>query len=382
MKIVHVIINCAYIEGAGYQENLLPKFHKLMGLDVTIIAAYNDWKHTFQNERKEYSNSDGIKTVLLKKNRSLGRLNLFIPKTKGLYHELMSIHPDIIFVHGGAVPDNLAVVRYKNQHPEIKVFADQHGDYYNAPLSAGLKGVIQKIVRRYPTRRLYGVCNVYWGVTPWRVQYLNDVYGLPKDKVKLLVMGGDDTKIDFTHQQEIRHRIREEYRVREKEFLIITGGKIDRTKNIHLLIKATLGISDLKLMIFGKPADDFKDEFNTLVRSCPHVVDLGWIDSSAVYDYFLSADLAIFPGTHSVLWEQAAACGLPMVVKRWMGMQHIDMGGNCFFLDSCDEQEIRETINKIINTPFLYDKMKDVALNKGVKTFAYSYIARRSIEME
>lgn len=33
-----------------------------------------------------------------------------------------------------------------------------------------------------------------WGVTPWRVVYQEKVYGIPKEKSALLVMGGDEKR--------------------------------------------------------------------------------------------------------------------------------------------------------------------------------------------
>ena len=39
MKIVHLCLASFYPDGYSYQENLLPKFHKELGLDVEVIAS-------------------------------------------------------------------------------------------------------------------------------------------------------------------------------------------------------------------------------------------------------------------------------------------------------------------------------------------------------
>ena len=56
------------------------------------------------------------------------------------------------------------------------------------------------------------------------------------------------------------------------------------------------------------------------------------IDDFQSYNLFSAADLVVFPGRHSVYWEQVVAIGTPMVVKYWDGTTHIDIGGNCMYL--------------------------------------------------
>jgi hypothetical protein len=38
MKIVHICLACFYVEGMGYQENLLPKYHVKQGHQVTVLT--------------------------------------------------------------------------------------------------------------------------------------------------------------------------------------------------------------------------------------------------------------------------------------------------------------------------------------------------------
>ena len=39
MRITHLCLGCFFPDGYSYQENMLPKYHKLMGADVTVIAS-------------------------------------------------------------------------------------------------------------------------------------------------------------------------------------------------------------------------------------------------------------------------------------------------------------------------------------------------------
>jgi len=111
---------------------------------------------------------------------------------------------------------------------------------------------------------------------------------------------------------------------------------------------------------------------------CKKVQYIGWIKAKDSYDYFYAADLVVFPGRHSVFWEQVAAQGLPMVVKHWNGTTHVDFGGNVKFLYNDSANEIKTALEDILENDN-YKKMKSVA-EKASENFKYSKIAKVSIE--
>ena len=66
MKILHCCLSCFYNENYNYQENFLPRYNKLDGNDVMIIAS----TETFTNNNSlgfcepiDYLNEDGIRVV-------------------------------------------------------------------------------------------------------------------------------------------------------------------------------------------------------------------------------------------------------------------------------------------------------------------------------
>ena len=96
---------------------------------------------------------------------------------------------------------------------------------------------------------------------------------------------------------------------------------------------------------------------------------------------FLASELGAFPGTHSVLWEQACASGLPCIFKDWDGgFSHVDVGGNCVLMNSITKEDIKETLLDIYNDKQKYQFMKHVAETEGRNTFMYREIAKRSIK--
>ena len=139
-----------------------------------------------------------------------------------------------------------------------------------------------------------------------------------------------------------------------------------------------IGRDSVKLLVFGQPTKDFEEEFLTHVNDTECIRYIGWIDSNSVYDYFLASDLCVFPGTHSVLWEQACACGLPGIYKHWEGMHHVDVDGSALFLYNDTADEIKAKLTDLLNDPKKYETMKKAA-ERGKAVFSYREISKRAI---
>lgn len=380
MRIVHICLASFYVEGLGYQENILPQRHAELGNEVTVLTSdyvFNSKQEEGKREQSDYVNDFGIHVKVLPRSTRYGYYSRF-RDFDGVYDAIESIDPDIIFVHGGQFVALKDVIKYCKKHRDVKLFIDQHGDYYNMKIDTAKAMFVHLYIYGHWMRKAVPFTQKFWGVTPWRCQYLREVYKIPENKIGLLVMGGDDDKIRFEDMPRLRKDIREELSLTDKDFVVVTGGKIDSTKNIHLLMQA---VSELegkaKLIVFGQPNNEMENIINELSKD-GNIRFLGWIPSDKVYDYFLASDLAVFPGTHSVLWEQACACGIPCVFKDWEGMHHIDVGGNCEFLHKDSTEEIKEVLSEIIGDKEKYYGMKQAA-EKSKKDFFYSEIAKCAI---
>lgn len=390
MKIVHVILAASYREGFGYQENLLARKHKELGYDVSIITCdrYKTYRNLTPDERgiKRYVSPYGINvTVLPDNNNCLRRIPWFgmcFYKTKHLYSEIEQEKPDIIFAHGIQLADHEDIVRYKRKHSDVKVYIDNHNDYYNGPVNTMKEKFQRRVLGKTFVRDIARVSEKVWGVTPWRIDYLYDVYGLDSRNVDLLVMGGDEELIHRECRPEIRKKFITEHNMPEDSFIVITGGKIDKPKNTHLLIEAIERIDNphLYLVVFGEYSHDME---HLKENKQPRIVNLGWIKADDVYDLFVLSDLAVFPGTHSVLWEQACASGIPGIFKDWDGgFAHVDVGGNCILLKEVTAKTLKQQIEYILDNPSVYEKMKSVAESVAMKEFSYKEIAKKSIEIK
>lgn len=382
MKIVHIAPNAPYNDYWGYQDNLLPKYQKKLGHDVTMIVTNKTCKEgkVVETDCTDYVLNDGVRVIRLaiKKYPHIVLTNM--NSRLMVYDYLKEIDPDFVFYHSLQGTTIFDVIRYKKEiNPECIIVQDNHIDYNICNNPRGIKGIIIRTFQRYVNYRSIPYVSKVYGVTPWRKKYAEDYYHIPPDKTDILIMGADDEMLDFQNKNQIRQEIRNRFGFNENDFLIVTGGKIDKRKKIHFLLQACSGMKNVKLLVFGRVLDDIKDEFEHQCKENENIIYIGWIDSDKVYDYFFAADLVFFPGQHSVLWEQACASKVPCVFERWEGMEHVNNGGNSDFLTHIDVDSIRNKIEELQYTNKYY-QMKKVAESDKTDIFLYSRIAAKSLE--
>ncbi len=382
MNILHIAPNAPYNDNWGYQENLLPKYQKKAGHDVSLIVtnlSFKDGK-TVETECREYVSDDGVNIIRLKKKQyPLGIQTKLCAKLE-VYPYLEKIKPDLVFYHGLHGTTVYDAVKYKKKlNPNCVIVQDNHMDPNNGMGTSGLKNKLLRAISRRTVRKTMPYISRVYGVTPWRKKYAEEYYGVPSYKTDVLIMGADDEQMNIDSKEKLRGEIRAQYEVDARDFLVVTGGKIDRAKQIHLLMEACGSLSGVKLLIFGKVSDELSSEFEALLARHKNIVHVGWIEASQVYKYFFAADLVVFPGGHSVMWEQACASKTPCVFRKWEGIEHLNNGGNCRFVSDISVCALKEEIQKLCFTPAYYE-MKAIADSKRTDVFLYSHIAKKSVE--
>jgi 1,2-diacylglycerol 3-alpha-glucosyltransferase len=381
-KIVHIMLAGPVTDGWTYQDNIITKYHKKMGCTVTMITSQWIWSTYGKLEKTDktnYINADGVKVIRL----PLKGKDDFSKKYKcyvGLKNALESEAPDIIFIHNVSFGDVGVIVSYIKNHSIKKVYVDNHSDFSNSGTSWISRNILHKIIWKFNAKQLEQYVSKFYGVLPARVDWLVNMYDIPREKCELLVIGGDDDEVDKASSPNTIAEVKDKYRIKEEDFLIVTGGKIDEAKRqTLLLIQAVQNIQNehIRLVVFGSVADSLKDDMNKLTDGCK-VQYIGWINAQDSYKYFAAADLVVFPGRHSVFWEQVAAQGIPMICKYWDGTTHVDVGGNVAFLMEDSVESIQYNIENIAFSEKI-TKMKFFA-EIGRRNFLYSEIAKKSIQ--
>ena len=383
MKILHLCLGNFFIDGYSYQENMLPKYHVKQGHEVMMVASLFTFdktgKGTYMQNPSNYQDKDGYAVVRLAYKKPTKR-NRFFRHYEGLEDVIETFRPDVIFSHNVSYGDTTIVARYAKLHTYVKVFADNHADYVNSAKNWLSKHILHPVIWRHYAKKLEPFLTKCYGVTPMRCRFLKDMYHITPELIEYLPLGVDDDLIP-DNRKEVRRQVRQGLHVNEDDFLVFTGGKIDRLKNTHLLIDALrqLNNRNLHLVICGvlTPQMEYLQE---QIEANANIHYLGWCDAERVMNCMVASDLACFPGTHSTLWEQSVGVGLPAIFKCWPEMEHVNVNGNCLFVENDSVQELSDTITYFMN-PENYAIKKALA-QEAAKRFLYSEIAKKAIEIK
>lgn len=383
-RIVHIALSWPMMDGLNYQDNLLPKYHTRLGFKVTVISSkwvFDQNGDVVYENRARYSTQD---FDVIRLDLKFGKdVNSKFKKYDGLYDTLSQLNPDILFVHEVNFLDILTVKKYCCKHNVI-LYVDNHCDMKNSCKNFVSKKVLHGLVWRFCAKRIEPYVKKFYGVLPARVTFLEEVYHLNKNKCELLVMGADDDYLTIAKKEENIENFRTQNNVNKDDFLVVTGGKINSNRPETLnLMKAINDIKDqkVKLLVFGTIAPDLKSSFDALLDN-KKIIYVGWKDAIGTYECMASANLVVFPGLHSVMWEQAVALGVPTMFRDIGGFHHVDLGGNCIFLKDVSVEGIKNEIENLINNPRKYRIMELVAKEKGMNAFSYKNIAKKSINLE
>ena len=386
IKILHLCLCAPVTDGWAYQDNLLPKYHKFMGFDVTIVTSKWFWNSVGKlkiYDREEYENEDGVKIIRLPMKGNENFNNRF-KRFQNLDVTLETVSPDILFIHGCQFLDMDCIAGYLKKHPNVRVYVDNHADFGNSAKNWFSRIILHKIIWRHCAHKIEPYTTKFYGVLPARVDFLKDVYKLPPEKCELLVLGADDEIVKKVKTMNCRKIVREEYAIGEDDVLVVTGGKINRSRpEVLNLMEAVISLdnSKIKLLVFGNVEEKYKEKFDKLCES-DKIIYVGWLKSADTYNYFEAADLVVFPGLHSVMWEQAVAQGKACVFRDIDGFHHVDVGGNALFVKDVSADGLEKVISELVDDKDKLKKMRSVAEERGMTVFSYADIARRSINAE
>lgn len=311
-----------YIENLEYQENLLVKYYRKYGHEVTVITStydnvfdyYND-KHDNSTPAKSYEDY-GAKIIKLPfKFNILGKIKRYTDITK----IVEDFQPDLLYVHD-IMPNMFEMLAYKKRNPHVKMIMDYHCDYSNSANNWLSLNVLHKIIRKYrymdPIKKHI---SRFYPIVPGSTKFLNEVYGIPLDDMEVLPLGADVDLVAEIKQNNKRKELRENLNIPQDHKVIFSGGKFTPAKKTDLLLEAFLEINrpDLHLIIVGD-ADEknllYKNKLVDLSSNNPNIHWVGWQNNRGVYEHLIASDLAVFPASQSIVWQQALAAHLPLIV--------------------------------------------------------------------
>ena len=378
MKIVHI---CQYYnDGWGYQENLLPLYQKKLGHDVSIITS----------DRRPYYHGDPSPRIIgtgtyYDRGIRIERLpvimefrNRFV-LFKNLKKQLELEKPDYIFHHNLTCPSLTTSAKYKKGlNRRIFLAADNHADLNISGRNIAWRNFYYHLVWKNLLKTITSEIDVVFGVTPIRCEFPHDHLGIPKDKIRFLPIGADVDWDEGKRKNWNRNTVVGDFFIEKDDIILVSGGKMDSSKNINILLDALniLKNPKVKLVLFGRIEDK---QLENKIKSQENVFFKGWLDREQTMQLLSIADLAIWPGIHTTLVEDAIAVETPLILKYYGSTSH-HIRGNGEYIYEEKANLLGQTIQKCISPTYLTAMKKAAYIRR--KQLSYMEIAQRSITSE
>lgn len=321
MKIIMV---CEFFsEPLDYQENMLARAYHKMGHDVTVIAS------TIQNLADYISDSDAGAGERCEETFSWGRI-IRLPFQYNFMHRLKrfeplrpiidAIQPDLLLFHD-IIPNLDEGAQYVIENPDCTMLMDYHSDYSNSGANWLSRRILHSLIRKAILNRARPHLRKILPVTPGCAEFLRDLYGVPDAEMELFPLGVDQDYANEVLAGDTREQVRARLKIPQDAFVIFTGGKLSPLKRTEDLLYAAEHVEELPIhIILVGAADprfpDYASSIASLVKRNPLVHNVGWQDRFGVYSHMAASDIAVFPASQSVLWQQSLGMGLPLILSE------------------------------------------------------------------
>lgn len=366
MKIIHIAQR--YHEGFGYHENLLPRYQAALGHEVVLIASERRRGTLPGGEAAEPAAGEYMDgPVRIVRLPVRGEFKVRFVLFKGLESILERERPDYIYHHGVAYPSLLTAARYRRTHPSVFLAADNHADYANSarPIAwrlAYYRGFWTGLIGRYA-----GDIDLVFGVTPERCVFAEKEFGVPAAMIRFLPMGADVEAAEAPgagprggEAAAWLARGRDGQRRRHGAPLrLVTGGKWRAGRGLEALVEAVRGQgAGVELGIFGSLCDEATRRL--VAGAGSNVSFLGWQDRAGTMALLGNADLAIWPGQHTTIIEDAIAVGTSLVLRLYGTTSYMIRGNGLYLLDGT-AAEIRRVLDLVEGDRGTMDAMRERA---------------------
>jgi glycosyltransferase involved in cell wall biosynthesis len=384
-----------YDEALEYQENLLAKYYALAGHDVTIITSpirsIQDYYHDRdrgKGERTEERTAYARVIRLPFRYNFLHRIKIF----ESITPIIEEVKPDLLYFHD-IIPNILEGVRYVKRHPECPMIMDYHADSTNSGANWLSRRVLHGVIRKAMLDRARPYLKKIFPSVPAGMEFLHEYYGVSEAEMEVLPLGTDQQFAAQVLASDARERIRKELGIGDGEIAVFTGGKLTPLKRTEDLLAAVNSLNDPSIhVIVAGTADATLADYSAMIEGMaaanPNIHMVGWQDRAGVYDYMSASDLAIFPASQSVMWQQSLGMELPLIVSEWImgnrGVQHVgylNRYDNLIILDRAEsyETQIAGHIRRLADDRAALAAMAEGARKTAAELLDYAIICATTL---
>jgi glycosyltransferase involved in cell wall biosynthesis len=332
-KLRIVIVSAFYSEGMGYSENCLSRALVRLGHEVHVVTStFNVYGNTpmYDATYRDFLGPSQVEPgKRMVDGYTLHRLpaGLFASYVtiEGLMDKVREIDPDILHTLEIASIETFAAAGLK-PFARFKLFCETHQNlsimkpYMLDPRGNPLRRAIYRLTRTLPSRLASLCVEKCYAVAADCVDVAVKFYGVPRSKVKLLLLGTDtetfhppETEADRAD----RRALRQHYGYSDSDIVCLYTGRFSPGKNPLLLAQAAgvLSMADprFKALFVGEGAQ------KAAIAAQPNTRIIPFMTHKDLARHYRAADIAIWPREESMSMLDAAASGLPLVVSDRIG---------------------------------------------------------------
>lgn len=377
-------------EDLEYQENLLVKYYAKHGHQVVVVTSTFESVFDYYADRHDSSwpartyEASGTKIIKLRyRYNILNRLRAFSRIDTILSDEA----PDLIFVHD-IMLNFPECVRYVRSHPDSRMIMDYHADYSNSGKNALSLKLLHGVFRKWFLDRARPYLSKIFPIVPAGATFLHEIYGIPHADMELLPLGADTDLANEIRKTSTRHDLRKHFGITDQDIVIFTGGKLTPAKRTELLFQAMSSLKEFSvhIVVVGDASNEhtsYKEELQHMADGCTNIHLVGWLGRQQIYSHLAMSDLAVFPASQSILWQQAIAMGLPLIVGNTghQDISYLNFQENIIILpaEHISASGIAQAIKSVLSSPARLRKMSEGASCVADEQLNWNHLIERTL---
>lgn len=376
MNILHVCLYSYFTEEMNYQENFLTNQNALDGHEVCVIADeqyYLDGKIS-RKQPEDKILASGVRLIRIPILKLFpGFLTDKLRIAPSLYKTISQFKPDVIFYHGVVGTGLLAVNKYKNNHPDTKIYIDSHEDFNNSGRTFISKWIQYKILTRAMLSFIRPKVSKFFYVSYECKAFLKENYNLSESEMEFFPLGGEI--ISRSAKENIRQTTRTELNIPQDSIVFLHSGKLEKEKKTQDILQAFARISDptLRLLVAGNVPDSNLHILD-LMKKDSRVIYLGWVKGDELINYICASDCYLQPGTQSATLQISICCGLPVMIHPYPS--HVPyLKDNGYYVTS--EEDIYNGMQCIVENVCIIKEMEEKSYQIAAELLDYKILSSR-----
>ena len=385
MRVAHVVIS--YQEGLGYEFNHLPFFQAELGAEVSIVTTHLPlaWWQGLAHFQSRYS--IGVQEDRSVRIHRLKAILQFRGGTqfllKGLKSALAQIKPDIVHLHEPVGTLNLQALAAAKAL-ELPAVIDCHLWHFLAHTRGPFRKAYYELFRRALLPYYASVIKRYIPLGPDPEDVLHTLFGIPHSHMAHSTLGADTRA--FRYDERARRTTRGALGIPVDAKVIFFGGRIDRGKQIDVLVKAWNGLAakhNAYLLLVGPAMPGIADELTRIAapESRDKLILTGLVPNAELPNYMSAADLAVWPGDPGITMNEALACHVPLVHPDKAAGRHLIMYENGANFERGSASSLAGVIDSILSDPTRLADMRLRSRRLAEEVFDWKVVAARTLSI-